>query len=238
MKKFYFIIAVLTTSITFSQQMQAGRMSAQTERQFLDIINKSRNTVTLKDSEIVGTKYFNENFVPGKIAQNNVEFSKEFQMRYNAYADEIEVNNGVDIDVLAKDSSISCTIGEQQYNYLPYKEANSEFSKMGYLTILFEGKNLQLYKREVKIFKEGRKARTSLTTSIPPKLVDFEHFVISQNNETPSIIKLKEKVLLNLFPEELRPKLKQYLKENKLKLKNKSDLISFIAHCDNLISKS
>jgi hypothetical protein len=240
MKSFLLIIILLISTYSFSQEPLLpalnGRMSAQTERQFLDIIHKSRKPVTLKDSDIIGSRYYNENFTFGKITLDSVQFSKDFAMRYNAFADEIEVDSGEEIDILTRDTSISCTIGNKNYIYLPYIEKDSNYPKMGYLITVFEGKNIKLYSREVKIFKEGRKAKTSLTTSIPPKLVDFEYFLISKNNETPRLIKPKSNEVLKLVLDEFQLELKTFIKENNLKLKKRKDLITFIKKYDMLLS--
>jgi hypothetical protein len=240
MKKYILNILFITSSIiSYAQLIGNGNMSDQARFHLQSVMYKSFHKINmdpLRDDKIVGSKYYNEFFQYGNISIDGKVYSKEFALRFNAYADEIEINNGVDIDILVKDSSIGCIIGEQQYDYLPYIEEDSNYPKMGYLITVFEGKNIKLYSREVKIFKEGRKAKTSLTTSIPPKLVDFEYFLISKNNETPYLIKPRSKEVLKLAPDEFQLELKTFIKENNLKLKKRKDLITFIKKYDMLLS--
>jgi len=212
-------------------------MSQRTSTALYDIMEKYRNPAKL-DENIIGSPYYNESFSYGKVFMKKKELEKVFAVRYNAYTDEIEINDGVKIDVLLKNKDITCLIEGEKYSYLAYfKKNNSEDIQIGYLKTVFEGKKIILYIKESKMFKEGKKAKTSLTTSIPPKLVDFKTFYFSKIDETPYNFKPKNKELLTIIIPKYRSKMKDYIKNNHLKFKSKADLVMYFKYYDLLLSK-
>jgi len=209
-------------------------MSQRTSRALYDVMEKHRNPIVLEEN-IVGSQYFNETFTYGKIILNNRELKKVYALRYNAYLDEIEINDGVKTDAILKEHDISCLIDGKKYSYLAHFKKNSDDAQLGYLKTIFEGDKITLYLKETKIFKEGQKAKTSLTTSIPPKLVGFKVYYFSKKGETPYGIKLKNKELLTIILPEYRPQMKAYIKSNHLKFKRATDLIKFFEYYDSLV---
>jgi len=198
-------------------------------------MDKLRNPDAIEKVKIIGSPYYKDSFSYGKIFLKKKELDLNYSYRYNAYTDEIEVNNGIDIDLLLKDTNISCIIDGEKYSYQEYAAKEDEDIQMGYLKTIFEGEKVILYFKKNKQFKEGKKAKTSLTTSFPPKLVDFEEFYFSNLEETPHKVKLKNKELLAIIPINYQLEMKTFLKDNDLNVKRKDDLITFFKYYDSLL---
>jgi hypothetical protein len=234
MRLLYLLSSILLLpSISYAQLN--GQISSTTQNWHYDIMEKSRNPNTLKNEKILGSQYFNQLFSHGKVLINNKELNQNFALRYNAYSDEIEVNNDVEINILTKEPSVSCIIDEVKYSYQEYFKKNGVDTQFGYLKTIFKGKKIILYHKETKLFKEGQKAKTSLTTSIPAKLVDFESFYFSKIGEIPYKLKLKKKELLATIIPEHKPTMISFIKSNHLKFKSKADLITFFKYYESLL---
>ena len=229
------LFTFLFTNISYSQVVLDGQMTSQTQSAIYDIMNKSRNPVAIENGKIIGTPYYKESFSYGKIFLKKKELDLNYSFRYNAYTDEIEVNNGSDIDLLLKDTNISCIIDGERYSYQEYAIKEGKDIQFGYLKTIFQGEKTTLYLKKIKKFKEGKKAKTSLTASFPPKLVDFEEFYFSNYGETPHKLKLKNKELLAVIPLSFQLKMKTFLKGNDLNVNKKDDLITFFKYYDSLL---
>jgi len=222
--------------ISFTQNIEPGGITARTQTALYDIFEKSRNPDAIENDKILGSQYYQVYFSYGKIFLKGKELENDYTFRYNAYSDEIEVNNGSDLTFLLKDTNISCEIGEDRYSYQKYIKKNSDDIQFGYLKTIFGGKKVSLYLKEIKKFKEGKKAKNSLTTAVPPKLIDFEVFYFSKTGETPHKIKLKNKDLLKMISSTHKSEMEAYIKENKINIKNRVDLIAFFKFYDSLLS--
>ena len=231
-----FFLLLLIPIVSYTQILD-GQVTSQTQAWTDALISKKRNPDAVKNEKIIGSQYFKPYFSYGKVLIKNKELEKDFALRYNAYSDEIEVNDGVEIDILVQEPDVSCLIDGERYSYQEYFKKNSGDTQFGYLKTLFGGKQLILYQKETKRYKAAKKARTSLTTSTPPKLVDFEAFYFSNLGETPYRIKLKNKALIALISTSHKLEMKSYLKENSLNVKKKNDLITFFKYYDLLLAQ-
>lgn len=131
--------------------------------------------------DIEGSVYFNEYFVKGHVFYNEKPY-EEFYIRYDAYNDEVELRrfeNG-QIEALHKNGALSCTIGNDHLVFREFRNEKNEL-KNGYVFEYFEGNNLKVFKRRVKIFKEAKEANTSLQGSFPHRFLNNETYVIALN---------------------------------------------------------
>ena len=95
--------------------------------------------------------YANPTFVKGNIYQEDQLAKNDVLMRYNAYADEIEIkknNFEEDYSALIKDPNIFVKIGSDLYVFVPF-EGSKE--KGGYFNVLSDGKTYDLYKKTTSI---------------------------------------------------------------------------------------
>ncbi len=177
-----------------------------------------------------------EEFRPAVIKYSGKD-EKKMYARINAYADEIEIkeNNNVSSDVygLIKSSKISCLLGGEEIDYLPYYDKNKNIL-IGYLFKGYEGGKYVFYTRTKKILMESKKAYSSLQRSFPTRFVDKKEYFIGENGKPLQLVSLSKKEILGLLNESEKIKAKEFLKENKIRLKKESEIISLLKYVDSL----
>jgi hypothetical protein len=107
----------------------------------------------------------------------------------------------------------------------------------GYLTLLLKGQNFDLYRRIRVKFTEGQKAQNSFVPNTPNRFTQFTEYYY-QRDGINRIDELKQSnsSLLKILPNEMKSKMKEYLKENKLNIKQELDLIKALEFVNNPIS--
>ena len=194
---------------------------------------------TFSDSEkkyIIGNSYYNKIFISGNILYENKVVSKVYALRYNAFRDEIEISNGDKIEYVTRDPKISCIIGTQKFTFKPFIKDKKQKTKVGYLKTIYQGKDFTLFERKVKKYKAAKKAKNSLTTSQPAKIIDVTDFYFSNSNDIATYVKPKKKALLEIINSKERSIMNTFISKKKLNLKLKKDLITFFRYYDSLIS--
>lgn len=204
---------------------------------FNDVRNKTaklgvRQKLSLDDIE--GSVYLDEAFVEGVIYYRYEPYEK-FQLRYDAFNDEVEIkrSSNAQIEALHKNESISCSINHERLLFKSFFNTNGEI-ETGYLIELYKGDSYALYERRMKIFKEGKQAKTSLQNSFPHRFQDKVEFFIAIEEEKPKFFRRTKKEVLDLFGENNKGSIKSYFKSNKTDLKRKDDLITVFKHMDAL----
>ena len=75
----------------------------------------------LKLSDIQGTPYLENQFVPGKIITTNGTSNENIPLRYNAYTDDLEFKKGEDIFNIDPKSIVKrAEFGKSIFSYFPY----------------------------------------------------------------------------------------------------------------------
>jgi hypothetical protein len=122
-------------------------------------------------------------------------------LRYNAISDEMEMSlspYATESDqVLIKNSKVYCSIQGMVYKYLPLADGNSSLAKAGYVREVYKGQHSSLYLREREVFREGKKARTSLERSFPPRFIDESEWYIQSKKGALQFIKPSKKNFKN-----------------------------------------
>ncbi|MFD1293550.1 hypothetical protein ACFQ5N_06860 [Lutibacter holmesii] len=216
----------------YSQQYMDGQMTAQVQNAYHKVLGLSRESTPLEEN-IVGTQYFNEDFTIGQLYMNSKKYGKKIPLRYNAYVDDIEIELNNQISFIKKLTDLTATINNETYTLKSFY-TKEDIVESGYLIELYITDSLKLYKQTKKVFKEGRVAQTSLTTSTPPKLVDYIYYYI-QLNETvlPQKIKKSKKEISSIFPTH-KTEIKKYLKENNVNIKNEASIIALCKYYSSL----
>ena len=236
--KFYLIILI---TINFSQlifSQSIGANGVRSDSRINDLFENLKNKVkkqNTKSFKIKGSPYFNESFVLAQIEYFGKDLNEKIYLRYNALNDEMEMSlnsSSTDSDnILIKNNKVSCIIKDVKYKYLGFTPENSN-PIIGYLSTLYEGKNLTLFERKQKIYLEATKARTSLERSFPARYTDKIEYYFSINNGSILEIKLNKKDLfrkLNNYSEDI----KEHLSLNKIKIRSKEDLSNLFKYIDN-----
>ncbi|MFD2101648.1 hypothetical protein [Flagellimonas iocasae] len=191
--------------------------------------------VNLTLEDIDGTIYLDESFQLGALHEDGVIF-KRMYMRYDAYNDEIELRESPDSKVtraMVKNQKYSCSVNGSKFDYLQYKNDEGVLVA-GYLEPLVNGGDYVLYQKQLKIFKEGKPAKTSLDRGFPHRFLDKTEYYLSVNGDTPQYFKAKKSEVMALFPDEDQKVIKQFIKEKQIDLGESLGLTNLFAYANTL----
>ncbi len=241
--KIVFIIIfslLLNTPILMAQRNSPGTIRASGSPLDRDAVLKwlndadnsqsSKGNQSLDLSSIEGSPYYNEEFIPGNIYYVNKIYGN-YPMRYNAFSDEVEIQRtgSNTMESVYKSMSLSCDIDGEKFIYAKYINQKGIMQE-GYLNSLNSSQKYVLYEKKSKIYKEGKKAATSMHPSYPPKFEDKHEYFLSADNELPVYFKPSKKELTELFGQDKASDIKAYVKQNKIKLTQKDDLLKLIEY--------
>jgi hypothetical protein len=182
-------------------------------------------------SSYKGSPYSNPKFVLGSIYRNDTLILDKLALRYNAISDQIEVkrfltDSNDEIRNLIKSSNLVADMGKSKFEYVPFE---GTISKRDYLEVIYEGRQVDIYKKHVKEVKYPVKAVTSITRDLPAQFTD-----------KPMCFLVTKRKQFYQFPESIKnrfkvfgakgPLMKKYAKENKLDIKEELDLIKIVSY--------
>ncbi|MGB3342933.1 MAG: hypothetical protein WBA61_03395 [Aequorivita sp.] len=177
--------------------------------------------------------YANPNFLIGKIFQEDQVLKDNVPMRYNAYADEIEIKiNETDqaYGALIKDPDIFVKVGKEIYVFVPFEGSNA---KGGYFSVLADGKNYGLYKKTTAVFREPRVAETSYQKDTPPSFQKTVIYYLVKDGKFLEMPSSKSRILKMMDIK--KKEMNAFIKTNKIDLGNEADLIKTITYFDSLL---
>lgn len=199
-------------------------------------INQKSLAFGLTEAEFDAIKdeaYANVNFVPGKIFQGDQLIKDNVPMRYNAYADEVEIKKNSyeeSYSALMKDPNIFVKIFNDIYLFVPFQGSNE---KGGYFNILSEGKTYDLYKKTTAIYREPQKARTNYERDSPPSFLKTVKYYLVRDGTFLEMPSSKSKVLKMM--DKKKSEIKTYIKQNNIDLDKEADMIKLVSYFDSLL---
>ena len=190
-----------------------------------ELRNNQGQGESIELSDIKGSMYFEERYLPGSIYVGTQLYGN-FPMRYNGFTDEIEVEKaqGMETESVFKTNSLYCNIGMDTYVLKDYLNSKDVLVQGYLLRLTTEGK-YRLFQKRKKVFKEGKKAQTSLHKDAPHKFKTSESFYVQVGDKYPRYLKNSKKALKEIFDESDLESVKKYIKENSIKLNDKESLI-------------
>lgn len=198
---------------------------------YKDYLRKVERIYETQNEQILGSHYFNEEFIKGKINIEDKQLEDEFDLRYNAYKDEIEVLIDGEITILMKDPRVNCLIGNYTYTFQLFNDKKQNLITSRYLKNIYTGTKHALYIKESKKYKEAKKAKTSLTPDQPARLVDYEElYVLNSGDNIAQPLPKKKKLILKYFPAEKQKMMDDFFKQNKINPKNTEDVVSLFKY--------
>ncbi|SRX72174.1 hypothetical protein [Aequorivita antarctica] len=233
MKKIIFTAVFVLITISLFSQKNTGYYSMY--ERTIDINQKSM-AFGLTEAEFSAIKdeaYANVNFVPGKIFQEDQLIKDDVPMRYNAFADEIEIKRNtsdVSYSALIKDPNIFVKIFKDIYVFVPYEGSNE---KGGYFAVLNDGKTYDLYKKTTAIYREPHKGRTSYERDTPPSFTKTTTYYLVQNGTFMEMPSSKSKVLKMM--DKKKGEVKNYIKQNNIDTDKEADMIKLVSYFDSLL---
>ena len=181
-----------------------------------------------KEFGIQGSAFTTESFLPGKLFFKD-EFEGAIFYRYNAYQEEIEIAKvnvpGAPVQILNRDKSISIkSITGNSIEFKTYIDKKKR-TQNGYLTRLFDGE-YTLFKRSDIKYTQGQKAQNSFIKAIPARFTKFtEYYIYKKGGNQINELLPKNGKLLKVLDDSKKTALKNFIKEEKLNIKNEADLI-------------
>ena len=235
--KYFFYFFILSTYSIFSQNIGSNGVRSDSRiNDLFELIKNRVNKYPNTNPKVKGSEYFDKIFKPAEVKYFDKDLDENIFLRYNAYKDEIEFSNNPKTlssdKILMKNMNISCSIEDEKYVYTNYINING-LRKEGYLVVLFIGKKYALYEKRIKLFMEGSEAKTSLERSFDPRFVEKFKYYVSKNNSEKKEIKINKKNLVELLGYDARNK-KIIIKQNKLKFKTVSDVITILEEFDQI----
>ena len=235
--KYFFYFFILSTYSIFSQNIGSNGVRSDSRiNDLFELIKNRVNKYPNTNPKVKGSEYFDKIFKPAEVKYFDKDLDENIFLRYNAYKDEIEFSNNPKTlssdKILMKNMNISCSIEGEKYVYTNYIDI-SGLRKEGYLVVLFIGKKYALYEKRIKLFMEGSEAKTSLERSFDPRFVEKFKYYVSKNNSEKKEIKINKKNLVELLGYDARNK-KIIIKQNKLKFKTVSDVITILEEFDQI----
>jgi hypothetical protein len=178
--------------------------------------------------EFQGSPYVSNDFQPTAMFYKQENMGAIYY-RYNALNEEVEIkNNNVEDETpksLFRDKEVSILVNGKKMAFKTFVTSKNKTIN-GYLTQLNEDSVYDLYKRISVKFTEGKPAPNSFVKAVPARFSQFTEYYFQKDGVNRiDEIPLKNGKLLKLLEGDLREKLKVYLKENNLNIKNEADLI-------------
>lgn len=185
--------------------------------------------------DIQGSAYTTESFLPGKLLYKDKIESTVFY-RYNAYMEEIEIRkvNTPESSVQALHRDKDIYLKQSDGKVISFKTFidKKNLTQNGYLTLLANGK-YKFYKRVDVKFTEGQKAQNSFVKATPARFSKFtEYYLQVPGKNRIDELKISNRHLMKQMPEDKKVALKNYLKENKIKVTSEADIISVLDWLD------
>ncbi len=228
--KYSFIVVIILTVSLFSVKAQNIPINSIENFRFKRLTEGLYTNQNLKLSDIKGTPYLTEDFVPGKLSTTDGLINENIPLRYNAYSDDLEFKKGNEIYIVDPKSIVKkAEFGGTVFGYSSYLYGGKILT--GFFKILAEGK-ARLMARYVIVFldKEEQKAYAE------PKPARFDEarkeYYISID-EDPAKLFTSKKGLLDLLGDK-KKEVENYFSKNKLTAKGEEQYIKIVSYYNSL----
>ncbi|WP_179319033.1 hypothetical protein [Winogradskyella helgolandensis] len=230
-----FLIFLGATKSSYAQQQNTStnQINSTTNNISQDYMDRITRAVNLNKSEldnINGSQYMDESFKGVKFKRFG---NKVFSGRYNAFQGEMEVIFDKDTIALNVSEEFELTFLDNRV-YKTTNYTNKEgILKRGFLIVLFESDSMAILKQEVIKLHEETAATNGYGNGKPAEFKKANSNYFYSIDGKVSILPQKRKDFLTLFPEH-SSKLKAFIKENKINLKEDEDLITLFKYLETL----
>lgn len=229
MKRILFLVLVIFTMTEglSAQTMLNGLMD---NVRFNKITEGTYSRYNLKLSEIQGSPFLNEEFMPGKIITEADVIYTDIPLRYSGYSDELEFQKGVDEYIIDPKTIVRrAEFGGMVFGCREYYEGKK--IQNGFFEIVEEGKATLLARYTIKFLeKEAVKAFADpMPARFDPPLKDYYLMIDGK----PANVISGKKGLLELFGAQ-KDEMESFISKNKLSIKKDDDLTKIVVHYNSL----
>ncbi|KGK29407.1 hypothetical protein [Cellulophaga sp. E6(2014)] len=195
--------------------------------------NESNNAV----NKTLGTPYSNDKFIKSKIYYDN-DLQGEFFVRYNALNSSVEIKKSQQSEEkpqqLLADKKITIKYLDKELRFTTYINKKKK-TKNGYLSLIVDGENYQLYHKLAVKYSEGKTAANSMVASIPNKYTHFEEYYYHKKELNHiDYLPLRKGNFLKQFSKINKEKIKEFISKNSLSTTKEKDLIAIFNYINKL----
>ena len=213
--------ALIATGFTVSAQFNSSALNSG---------NRQVNLIKKKETAAEGSMYINDKFIPAKISGQQ----STYMLRYNAYHDYFEMT-GSD----GEPKQLPVTPGEQitiiNKNYIlaDYKDSKDESFK-GYLSVIYGGTKVKIYRRERIVYQAATEAANSYQQGKPAAYKRAaDEFYISTDGQPALFLQPSRKGISKLFPDKAK-QIQEFMKANNIDLETEEGLKRIGAYLDTI----
>lgn len=152
-------------------------------------------------------------------------------LRYNIFADEIEIKDPTSdsYSSLIKSPEFFAKINNDLYMYVLGENG-------GYFKVLTEGKNYDLYKKSTVIYRDVVPPKDPYSRETPAQFTRNDIYYIVSKGGSFYELPNNRKKFVSIFKSNQK-EIDQYIKKNKIDLKDEKDMIKVMNHIDSLIKE-
>ncbi|WP_040279170.1 hypothetical protein [Psychroserpens damuponensis] len=235
MKKSTLLSLSLSLIMTFGFNIANAQDDAGSNQALMDGSGSFITTLNQKSQKAIGSPYLYENFTIAKISATPTEV---YNIRYNAYTDEVEVKVSDDkVQNFNKSiSNVVITFIADDLKLTPLNYINSNDGvQRGYFVPLTENnEKVKLFSKKQVVFYKAKPAVTGYDKDKPAefKNVSDSYFISIQDAYARELPK-KKKDLAKLFPKHSKEVL-SFIKKNRIKTSREEDLIQLTNYVNTL----
>lgn len=231
-KVFVFFFLLFCSVQGFSQLASGNRMMKKAGL-YVEFYKNSGEKVSLNYNDIKGSPYVNDQFEKGYVFVVANENAQNLQLRYNAYSDDVEYLQGVKAYTFINPELIKkINFSGTTYVYRLLK-TSKESKNGGFFAVLFSDRDLKLLKKQSVGFLPAKEAASSYEKNKPASFSKVkETYFLEFEKEKPLELPSVKKKVIQIF-EAKGFQVKDFMKKEKINVKEEEDLIKLVTYCQN-----
>jgi len=220
MKKVLTLLIIITFNFSFSLQGDIARGD-----KFIDISIRGEALLSgnpfKEPVKALGTPYISEEFSLAKV--NNSK--KLYLARYNAHQDVFEIKKSEN-DIIVLDSKDEYAIS---FKDIEYTTVTFENSKRSFMSVIWNDNEYALLSKNAINFTPAVKAKTSYDSDVVAKYSEVVNKLYVDLGQGVIEIPRSKKKFYKIFPNNSK-NMQQFVKNEKLNIKNQKDLIKILKY--------
>ncbi|WP_303923751.1 hypothetical protein [Draconibacterium sediminis] len=238
MKNVSLLIVVTILSITsFAQDLKTVAVPRGAQRQSREVVDgiTTHNYSQKNKIPVNGTPYLNEEFLPGILELKDGAKSDEVLMRYNIASDAFEVIQDSDTLILNQPYKLNqIWYDNKVFIFDPLMRTDAERKYNGFFQLLLEGK-LSLYEKQRKDLKFD-----SFTPNYQGGSGTKEYYYVDKTSyvarfqDGSGFLMNSKGSFLKYIDSKYKSQVKSFIKQNRIKFNNQSDLIKLVKYVNSL----